>query len=154
MVLLVLWLAWVGLGLIPKVAAKRGEPQPNTSKQTIALGAMLLAAGGMWFLFGLGDKLDFDRPILVLIALGAVPIFVLGAVSLQQLEPPRRWSAVYLRLMLLFLVVVMLAGFRTVQRHDELTVVALVDTSDSIKRFARPPGDALDESTASGATRI
>jgi len=149
MVLLALWLAWAGLGLIPKVAAKRDEPTPNVTKQAVALGAMLLLGVGLWFVFGLDDKLDFDRPLLLLIALGAVPIFVLGAVSLQQLEPPRRWSAVYLRLMLLFLVVVMLAGFRTVQRHDELTVVALIDTSDSIKRFARPPGppeNALDES--------
>lgn len=146
MVLLALWLAWAGLGYAPAIAKRRDAAPPSVTRQAIALGAMLLVGTGIWFAFGLSSKMDFDRSILLLLALAAIPFFALGALSLQQLEPPRRWSAVYLRLLLLFMVVVMLAGFRTVQRHDELTVVALIDTSESVRRFARPPADALDES--------
>ncbi|MEM9415710.1 MAG: VWA domain-containing protein [Planctomycetota bacterium] len=142
MVLLALWLAWMGLGIL----TKRIEMPPPVVKQAIALAAMLAGAAGVWFGFGLSDKLEFDEPRFLLLALAALPFFVLGAWSLQQLEPPRRWSAVYLRLMLLFLATVLLAGFRTVQQHDELTVVALIDTSESVQRFARAPGGATDES--------
>lgn len=144
MVLLALWLAWAGLGYLPKARAKRDEPPAKLLPQALALGAMLIVAVGIYFAFGLSDKLAFDRPILLLLGLAALPFFALGAWSLQQLEPPRRWSAVYLRLLLLFMAVVLLAGFRTVQRHDELTVVALIDTSDSVLRFASAPGGATD----------
>ncbi|XAM01038.1 VWA domain-containing protein [Phycisphaeraceae bacterium D3-23] len=142
MVLLALWLAWAGLGIL----SDREEQPKSVTKQAIALGVMIALAAAVWFGFGLTDILDFDRPILLLFGLAAVPFFALGAWSLQQLEPPRRWSAVYIRLLLLFMAVILLAGFRTVQRHDELTVVALIDTSESVQRFARAPGGATDES--------
>ena len=100
---------------------------------------MLGLSAVAWFAFGLTGKLDFDDARLLGLALLAVPLFLLGWRSLQQLDPGRRWTSVYLRVFVLFVIVALLAGFRTVQRHDELTVVALIDTSESVKRFASVP---------------
>lgn len=130
-----MWLAWVGLD---KLIGKR-EQDAIPKAQLITLGALLAFAAILWFSLGLTDKLTFDRPSLLLLALIALPIFALGAWSLQQLGPARRWASVGLRVFVLMLITVMLAGFRTVQTHDELTVVSLIDTSESIRKFYSPP---------------
>ncbi|MEO0475055.1 MAG: VWA domain-containing protein [Planctomycetota bacterium] len=106
---------------------------------------MASVAIALWFAFGLSDKLMFDRPMLLLLALIALPIFALGAWSLAQLGPARRWMSVGLRVFVLMLITTMLAGFRTVQTHDELTVVSLIDTSESVRKFFTPPTDATGQ---------
>lgn len=133
-----MWLAWVGL----RILAGKGEGVGPINKQLIALGAMTAIAIGLWFAFGLTSRLDFDRPALLLMMLIAVPIFALGAWTLQQLGPARRWASVYLRVLVLMLLITMLAGFRTVQTHDAITVVSLIDTSESVRRFFSPPPGA------------
>ncbi|MFN3166612.1 MAG: VWA domain-containing protein [Phycisphaeraceae bacterium] len=133
-----MWVAWA----LPRLATGKGERTSNITRPAIVLGVMLALVVGAWFAFGLADKLDFDRPLLLLLALIALPIFALGAWSLQQLGPARRWTSVYLRVFVLLLITAMLAGFRTVQTHDELTVVSLIDTSESVRRFYSPPPDA------------
>lgn len=139
-----MWLGWAGLSRW----AGRGEPPQSIRTPLIVLAAMLLLAAGVWFGFGLSSKMQFDQPMLLLLMLLAIPIFALGAWSLQQLGPARRWTSVYLRVLVLMLLVSLLAGFRTVQTHDELTVVSLIDTSESVRRFFSPPaseaGDAQD----------
>lgn len=132
---LAMWLAWAGL----RLATGRGEPPRELKRPLIVFAAMLVAAAALWFLLGLSSKLDFDRPTLLLLGLLAIPIFALGARSLQQLGPARRWTAVTLRVIVLGLLICILAGFRTVQTHDELTVVSLIDTSESVRRFFTPP---------------
>lgn len=132
---LAMWLAWVGIGYATGKGEKRTLPKP----QLITLGAFILAAAVLWYAFGLTEKLTFDRPSLLLLALIALPIFALGAWSLQQLGPARRWASVGLRVFVLLLITAMLAGFRTVQTHDELTVVSLIDTSESVRKFFTPP---------------
>ena len=127
------------------MAAGRGDPPPtfgDLRKQLIVFGVMLGVSAIVWLAFGLTGKLDFDDPRMLLLGLVGVPLFLLGWRSLQQLEPARRWASVYLRLFVLFLLVGLLAGFQTVQRHDELTVVALIDTSESVRRFVKPPPTA------------
>lgn len=130
-----MWLCWVGL---PSVLGK-GDKLALPKAQLITLGVLVSLAAALWFAFGLTDKLTFDRPLLLLLALIALPIFALGAWSLQQLGPARRWTSVALRVFVLLLITTMLAGFRTVQTHDELTVVSLIDTSESVRRFFTPP---------------
>lgn len=148
MVLLVSWLAYAGL------MRWRGhaDAPAHVLRQTIMLGVMLALSAGAWFALGLRKTLDFDDPKLLLIALGVIPIFVLGAMSLQQLDAPRRWASVYLRMLVLLLIVAMLAGFRTIQRHDELTVIVLMDHSESVRRYAQPPAGAIDPATGQRLT--
>ena len=71
-----------------------------------------------------------------------VPIVWLGLRSLVVLEPIRKWTAVGLRLAVLLVLVLMLAGLQAVQRHEDLTVMALVDRSESVRRFATMPTPA------------
>ncbi|MFK7788439.1 MAG: VWA domain-containing protein [Phycisphaeraceae bacterium] len=130
-----MWLAWVGIGYL----TGKGEKIALPTSQLITLCVFILLAAAIWFAFGLTDKLMFDRPMLLLLGLIAIPIFMLGMWSLQQLGPARRWTSVGLRVFVLLLITTMLAGFRTVQTHDELTVVSLIDTSDSVRKFFTPP---------------
>ena len=135
---------WLGWGIVAKYTGK-GEPPSSIRTQLILFAVMLAVAAGLWFGLDLRSKLEFDRPVLLLIMLVALPIFILGVVSLQQLGPARRWTSVFLRVMVLLLLVSILAGFRTVQTHDELTVVSLIDTSPSVRRFFKPPPTAAGD---------
>ena len=86
----------------------------------------------------------FDHQIYLLFALLAVPIIWMGQRSLAVLETPRRWTALVLRLAVLSAFVMLLAGLQGVRRQDELTVVALMDLSESVRRFSQPPVKADD----------
>lgn len=83
----------------------------------------------------------FDHPEHLWLLLLAAPIVWLGMRSLAALEPARRWTAIGLRLAVLAVLVLMLAGLQAVRTHDDLTVIAVVDQSESVRRFARPPMD-------------
>jgi uncharacterized membrane protein len=89
--------------------------------------------------------LAFDHPALLWLLLLAVPIGYLGWSHLRALEGPRRWLAVGLRVAVLLLLVLMLAGLRSERRHEDLTVIAVVDRSASVQVFGESPS-----STASG----
>ncbi len=84
-------------------------------------------------------SIRFDHPEYLWLLLLAVPIVWLGMHSLIMLEPARRWTAIVLRLALLFVLILMLAGLQAVRTHDDLTVIAVVDQSESVRRFAKPP---------------
>jgi uncharacterized membrane protein len=62
----------------------------------------------------------------------------LGYVGLNAIEPARRYAAIALRLAVLVVLVCMLAGIQAVRTHEELTVIAVVDESESIRRFVNP----------------
>ncbi len=79
----------------------------------------------------------FDQPELLWLLLLAVPVIWLGQTSLSTLDPARRWTAIGLRLLVLLTMAGMLAGFQVVQRHDDLTVIAVIDQSESVRRFAQ-----------------
>lgn len=81
----------------------------------------------------------FDQPQWLWLLLLAVPIVLLGRRSLATLERSRRWTAVGLRLVVLTILVLMLADLQAVRWHSDLTVMAVVDQSQSIRRFAKPP---------------
>ncbi len=88
-------------------------------------------------------SIRFDHPELLWLLLLAGPIVWLGVRSLATLEPARRWTAIGLRVGVLTLLVLMLAGMQAVRRHTDLTLVAVIDQSESVRRFADPP--RLDE---------
>lgn len=69
----------------------------------------------------------------------AGPMVWLGWRGMAGVDRVRRWTAIGLRVAVLVVLVMMLAGLQAVQRHTDLTVVAVVDQSESVRRFARPP---------------
>ncbi len=107
------------------------------------IGVALLLAG--WLVTVAGWEFRFDDPWwLALLAL-AIPIVLLGRLSLATLEPYRRWTAMALRLIALALLAFMLAGLQAVQTHHDLTVIAVVDQSESVRRFFQPPQPPGDD---------
>ncbi|MEM9420388.1 MAG: VWA domain-containing protein [Planctomycetota bacterium] len=84
-----------------------------------------------------------DHPELLLLLLLIVPIGWLGWKYLATVEPIRRALAIGLRVGVLVLLVLMLAGLRAEQRHTELTVIAVVDQSPSMSVFGEPPAPAI-----------
>jgi secreted protein with Ig-like and vWFA domain len=86
----------------------------------------------------------FDHPEYLWLLLLAGPIIWLGLRSLAALEPTRRWTAIGLRLAVLLTLILMLAGLQAVQTHTDLTVIAVVDQSESVRRFAKPPQPSND----------
>ena len=91
----------------------------------------------------------FDHPEWLWLLLLAVPIVLLGRRSLATMDPSRRWAAVGLRLVVLTVLVLMLADLQAVRWHKDLTVMAVVDQSQSIRRFAKPPAP-LDAGDGAG----
>jgi Ca-activated chloride channel homolog len=90
-------------------------------------------------------SIRFDQPQLLYLLLLTIPVAWLGWRSLAALEPARRWTAIVMRLAVLVLVVLILAGIQSVRRHDDLTVVALLEQSQTVQRFAFPPGAGQDK---------
>jgi len=90
-------------------------------------------------------NIRFDHPEYLWLLLLAVPIVWLGLRSLAALEPARRWTAIGLRVAVLAVFVLMLAGLQAVQKHSDLTVIAVVDQSESVRRFAKTSQPTPDE---------
>lgn len=89
----------------------------------------------------------FDHPELLTLLLLGIPVAWLGMRSLVSLDPARKWTAIAVRLLVLLILTFMLAGMQAVRTHDGLTVVAVVDRSESVTRYAQPRDDtySLDE---------
>ena len=85
----------------------------------------------------------FDDPGFLWLMLLAVPVVWLGRRSLASLESGRKWTAIALRLAVLLVLVLMLSGFEMVRWHRDLTVMAVVDQSESISRFAEAPDSPI-----------
>ncbi|MEM1098534.1 MAG: VWA domain-containing protein [Planctomycetota bacterium] len=81
----------------------------------------------------------FDHPALLSLLLLIGPIVWLGWRGLRVLDRPRRITALVLRCVVLSLIVAMLAGLSTQRRHDDLTVLAVVDRSASVRTFVALP---------------
>lgn len=81
----------------------------------------------------------FDHPEALWLLTLAPLIVALGLRSMAATDRARRWSAIGLRLVTLLVIVLMLAGFEAVRWHDDMTVIAVVDESESVRRFVPPP---------------
>ena len=90
----------------------------------------------------------FDHPAYLALLLLAAPIAWWGWRALNTLEPLRRGVAVGLRVGVLTLLVLVLAGVQTRREHDDLTVVAVVDQSPSIRIFGA--ADAFASTSLAG----
>ncbi|HRQ75694.1 MAG TPA: VWA domain-containing protein [Phycisphaerales bacterium] len=87
-------------------------------------------------------NLRFEQPELLMLGVLAVPLAILGLRAMAGMDAVRKWAAVGLRVALLLLVVVVLAGPHSLREHNHMTVIAVVDISGSIRRFADlPPVD-------------
>ncbi|MCX5659310.1 MAG: VWA domain-containing protein [Planctomycetota bacterium] len=84
-------------------------------------------------------NIRFDQPELLWLLLLALPMAWLGHRSLAAVDPGRRWTALGLRVAVLVVLTLMLAGLAAVRWMDDLTVVAVIDRSESVRRFVRPP---------------
>lgn len=84
-------------------------------------------------------SISFDHPVFLWLLLLAAPIVWLGMRSLSSLDTVRRWTAIGIRLAVLLVLTLMLAGLQAVRTHEDLTVIAVLDQSESVRRYARPP---------------
>jgi hypothetical protein len=75
-----------------------------------------------------------------------------GDTQLAGLEPHRRRTAIALRLAVLLVIVLMLAGLQAVRTHDDLTAIAVVDQSESVRRFGQPPQQPAGSPAAPAGT--
>src|SRR6266850_5574615 len=76
----------------------------------------------------------------------AVPIIWLGMRSLAGMGPVRKWVAIVLRLLVLLMLVLILAGARWNRMHKDVQVMVVRDNSQSTMHVRGYPGRNLDES--------
>lgn len=79
---------------------------------------------------------SFEDPRWLWLAALAVPLAVLGLRWFVAMTALRRWSAVLARALLFGLLAALLAGASSVREVDRLAVIAVVDVSGSVQRFA------------------
>lgn len=70
--------------------------------------------------------------------MGTVPLVAMGVAWFRTMAPVRRWTAVLVRALLVGLIAALLAGLSGVRTTDTLAVVAVVDVSESVRRFGVP----------------
>ncbi len=98
--------------------------------------------------------IQFEKPLMLLLALVAVPLVLLGWFLLRTMDPLRRTVSLAMRAGLLLLVALMLAEPHAVREHDHLTVIGLLDVSDSVRRFVTlPEMEELANPSTIGALR-
>jgi len=99
-------------------------------------------------------SIGFDRPGWLLLALIAVPLALLALRAAAGLDPVRRVTAITVRALLIAAIAAALAGPRIVRVRDDLSVVALVDVSASVRRLAgaRTTGPETDAIIRRAAT--
>lgn len=82
----------------------------------------------------------FEHPEWLLVAVAALPMAWLAVRWFLTMSRVRRWSAAAARTLLLVTIAALLAGAVSVRRTDRLAVVAVIDVSESVRRFASAPG--------------
>ncbi|HYE03732.1 MAG TPA: VWA domain-containing protein, partial [Phycisphaerales bacterium] len=85
--------------------------------------------------------LRFDDPAWLWLLLLGVPALVISLRWLGTMSPIRRLSVALTRILLILLLVAMLAGASTVRTTDRVAVIAVLDVSGSVARFAAPLAD-------------
>jgi Ca-activated chloride channel family protein len=81
-------------------------------------------------------NIRFEQPVWFWLLLALIPAAAIGLAWFSSMSPARRVSALVARLALYALLVAMLAGMAMVRETDRLAVVALVDVSGSVRRYA------------------
>ncbi|MBL9031114.1 MAG: VWA domain-containing protein [Phycisphaerae bacterium] len=89
-----------------------------------------------------------DDPIWLLALALIPPLALVGWRWFAAMAPARKFAAILCRAVLVVLLALMLAGLSSVQVSRRFTVVAVVDTSQSVRLFGRGPGALADPSAA------
>jgi uncharacterized membrane protein len=83
--------------------------------------------------------------LLLFAALG-LPVVFLGRRSLNGLGPVRKWVAIAMRLAVMLLLVLIIAGLRWQRQHQNLDIMVLRDVSRSTTMVTDYPGTSLQDS--------
>lgn len=83
----------------------------------------------------------FDHPEYLLIALLAVPLVIVGWLTMRNMDLLRKVLSLGLRAVLLAGLSVMLASPHIAREHHRVTVIGLLDISTSVRRFAELPAE-------------
>jgi hypothetical protein len=86
--------------------------------------------------------------VCVLFLVGAIPIVALGMWSLSGLAPARKWVAIGVRLAVLLLALMILAGVRWQREHKDVEVMVLRDISESTNQVKNFPGPSKSLQTS------
>ena len=81
----------------------------------------------------------FSKPVWLFALLVLVPVVYIAVRSLAPLSAARRWMAIVTRCILILILVLLLAKLTRVEVNDELTMIAVIDRSQSI------PGELLED---------
>jgi Mg-chelatase subunit ChlD len=79
----------------------------------------------------------------LLFAFLALPVIFLGSRSLNWLGPTRKWVAIGLRLSVMWVLVLLLAGAHWIRQNRDLEVIVLRDLSTSTSNVTPPHGQTL-----------
>jgi hypothetical protein len=80
--------------------------------------------------------ITFAQPLWLLILLLAPPMAIAGLTWFGGMSRARRWTAIIARTVLLALIACILAGASAVRTVDHMAVIAVVDVSGSVRRYA------------------
>jgi uncharacterized membrane protein len=83
-------------------------------------------------------NLQIDQPLWIWATVATLPLVAIALAWFRSMTALRRWSAVITRSILVALIAVLLAGASSVRTTDTLAVVAVVDVSESVRRFGAP----------------
>ncbi|GJQ31078.1 MAG: VWA domain-containing protein [Phycisphaerae bacterium] len=86
-----------------------------------------------------GVDFRLDDPVWGWLLLAGIGVTLVGSRLLRSMSPFRRWVAVATRVVLLTVLVASLAGLSTSRTLNTLAVVAVIDTSGSVRRYYRAP---------------
>lgn len=84
----------------------------------------------------------FDDPNWLFLLVLLIPLGFVASKAFASMSPARKWASIITRGLLLTILAALLAGASTVRTTDALAVVALVDTSGSVRRFAEQTNPA------------
>ena len=89
------------------------------------------------------SAIGFDNPMLLMIAIAALPLGVIAIAAFRSMTQMRRSTAAFARLVLFSLLAMALAGASAVRQNDRMAVVVVADVSGSVERFG-PAAQGLD----------
>src|SRR5687768_9543649 len=92
-------------------------------------------------------RLEYLTPLqaLALFGIVALPIVVLGMISLNGLGTMRKWVAIGIRLAVVLLFVLIIGGARWQRVNKDLEILVLRDISESTAQVRDHPGETLQK---------
>lgn len=99
-------------------------------------------------------SLEFDQPLLLLLAVVGLPLAFIGWRAVRTQDPLRAWTIVALRLLAIAMFALILAEPRLRREHDHLTVIGLLDVSGSVRRFVDVPSSTDELASAPVTERL